>query len=73
MIMRLLTLTVLSAALVLPAVHRNTPATVVRPNPNTARAGVLRNRVLTVTLEANPKRVVNLNGASRSFQVLPAA
>ena len=72
MIMRLLTLTVLSAALVLPAVHRTTPATVVRPNPNTARAGVLRNRVLTVTLEAKPS-VWYLNGASRSFQVLPAA
>ena len=52
--MRLLMLAVLSAALAFPSVHRNMPATVVRPNSNTLRAGVLRNHVLTVTLEAKP-------------------
>jgi FtsP/CotA-like multicopper oxidase with cupredoxin domain len=69
--LRLLTLAVLSAALALPAVHRNTPSTVVLPNPNTERAGSLRNRVLTVTLEAKPS-VWYLNGASRSPMTIEA-
>jgi len=73
--MRLLTLAVLSAvlapAVLAPAVHRNTPATVVRPNPNTERAGVLRNGVLTVILQAKAS-LWYLNGPNRPPMTIAA-
>ena len=73
--MRLLTLAVLSAvlapAVLAPAVHRNTPTTVVRPNPNTERAGVLRNGVLTVILQAKAS-LWYLNGPNRPPMTIAA-
>ena len=49
-------------ALTVPPVH---------PNPNTARAGVLRNGVLTVALEAK-ESLMQLEGAHRSMMTIEA-
>jgi len=68
--MRLLTLAVLSAVLA-PAVHRNKPATVVQPNPNTERAGVLHRGMLTATLEAK-ETLWHLNGPGRPAMTIEA-
>jgi FtsP/CotA-like multicopper oxidase with cupredoxin domain len=62
---RALSLTaVLSSVLMVGASPAHLALELVRPNPNTARAGVLRDGVLTVTLEAK-ESLVHLAGPNR--------
>ena len=62
----------LACSALVPLALRSAPASsVVRPNPNTGRAGVLRGSVLTITLEAKIS-LWHANGATRPPMTIEA-